>query len=181
MTTSGRRRRQSSEPVLTWMKRVADTTRVETRNSPRPDLKVQLCESRPMVLHCRHVSMTEDEARMKTLSLKLPEELDIRIGAIARQRGSSKSEVVRSALEAYLPERRILVPDRRWISRVTWSGRWTAQATSLITKSRCADTATEVAYNPEHRAVGCPAQSTRQLPRLGARLLCRGGTAAAYL
>lgn len=46
--------------------------------------------------------MTKNEARMKTLSLKLPEELDIRIGAIARQRGSSKSAVVRSALEAYL-------------------------------------------------------------------------------
>ncbi len=39
---------------------------------------------------------------MKTLSLKLPDELDIRVGVIAKQRGSSKSEVVRSALEAYL-------------------------------------------------------------------------------
>ncbi len=39
---------------------------------------------------------------MKTLSLKLPDELDIRVGAIPRQRGSSKSEVVRSALQAYL-------------------------------------------------------------------------------
>ena len=39
---------------------------------------------------------------MKTLSLKLPDELESRVGAIARQRGSSKSEVVRSALEAYL-------------------------------------------------------------------------------
>ncbi len=39
---------------------------------------------------------------MKTLSLKLPDELDIRVGAVAKQRGSSKSEVVRSALEAYL-------------------------------------------------------------------------------
>jgi predicted transcriptional regulator len=46
--------------------------------------------------------MIENDAHMKTLSLKLPEELDIRIGAIARQRGSSKSEVVRRALEAYL-------------------------------------------------------------------------------
>ncbi len=39
---------------------------------------------------------------MKTLSLKLPDELDVRVGAVAKQRGSSKSEVVRSALEAYL-------------------------------------------------------------------------------
>jgi predicted transcriptional regulator len=39
---------------------------------------------------------------MKTLSLRLPEELDTRVGAIARQRGCRKSEVVRNALEAYL-------------------------------------------------------------------------------
>ncbi len=39
---------------------------------------------------------------MKTLSLKLPDELDARVGAVARELGSSKSEVVRSALEAYL-------------------------------------------------------------------------------
>jgi predicted transcriptional regulator len=39
---------------------------------------------------------------MKTLSLKLPDELDARISAIARQRRSSKSEVVRNALDAYL-------------------------------------------------------------------------------
>jgi Arc/MetJ-type ribon-helix-helix transcriptional regulator len=39
---------------------------------------------------------------MKTLSLKLPEELDARLGAMARQTRSTKSEVVRSALEAYL-------------------------------------------------------------------------------
>ncbi len=46
--------------------------------------------------------MTRYEARMKTLSLKLPDELDVRVGAVAKQRGSSKSEVVRNALEAYL-------------------------------------------------------------------------------
>ena len=39
---------------------------------------------------------------MKTLSLKLPEKLDTRVGDIARQRGTTKSEVVRNALEAYL-------------------------------------------------------------------------------
>ena len=39
---------------------------------------------------------------MKTLSLKLPDELDARIGAVARQRRSNKSEVVRIALDAYL-------------------------------------------------------------------------------
>jgi predicted transcriptional regulator len=39
---------------------------------------------------------------MKTLSLKLPDEVDARISAIARQRRSNKSEVVRNALDAYL-------------------------------------------------------------------------------
>ena len=39
---------------------------------------------------------------MKTLSLKLPEELHTRVVDIARQRGSTKSEVVRNALEASL-------------------------------------------------------------------------------
>lgn len=39
---------------------------------------------------------------MKTLSLKLPDELATRIGVVAREMGSNKSEVVRKALEAYL-------------------------------------------------------------------------------
>jgi predicted transcriptional regulator len=39
---------------------------------------------------------------MKTLSLKLPDELDARISAIARRRQSNKSEVVRDALNAYI-------------------------------------------------------------------------------
>ena len=39
---------------------------------------------------------------MKTVSLKLPETLAIRLLAAARQRGVSKSILIRSALEAYL-------------------------------------------------------------------------------
>ena len=39
---------------------------------------------------------------MKTLSLKLPDEVDARISAIAKRRQSNKSEVVRNALDAYL-------------------------------------------------------------------------------
>lgn len=39
---------------------------------------------------------------MKTLSLKLPDELDARISAIAKRQRSNKSEVVRTALNAYL-------------------------------------------------------------------------------
>lgn len=39
---------------------------------------------------------------MKTLSLKLPDDLDARISAIAKRRKSNKSEVVRYALAAYV-------------------------------------------------------------------------------
>lgn len=37
---------------------------------------------------------------MKTLSVKLPKALDAKLKAIAQQRGTSKSAVVRGALEA---------------------------------------------------------------------------------
>lgn len=39
---------------------------------------------------------------MKTISLKLPEAVAARLAAMAEHRGTSKSEVVRAALEAYL-------------------------------------------------------------------------------
>jgi predicted transcriptional regulator len=39
---------------------------------------------------------------MKTLSLKLPDELNIKINAVAKRRRLSKSEIVRDALTAYL-------------------------------------------------------------------------------
>jgi len=39
---------------------------------------------------------------MKILSLKLPDDLDARICALAKRTGSNKSEVVRNALDAYL-------------------------------------------------------------------------------
>ena len=39
---------------------------------------------------------------MKTVSFKLPETLAIRLVAAARQRGVSKSLLIRSALEVYL-------------------------------------------------------------------------------
>jgi hypothetical protein len=39
---------------------------------------------------------------MKTLSLKLPDELATRISTVARQKRSNMSEVMRNALEAYL-------------------------------------------------------------------------------
>ena len=39
---------------------------------------------------------------MKTLSLKLPADLRIKLERAAKQRGQSKSEVVRAALEQFL-------------------------------------------------------------------------------
>lgn len=40
---------------------------------------------------------------MKTVSLKLPDDLDARIEIAARKRGWTKSEVVRKAVSRYLP------------------------------------------------------------------------------
>jgi hypothetical protein len=42
------------------------------------------------------------ERAMKTLSLKVPDGLAARLGAVARKRRTSKSVLVREALEAYL-------------------------------------------------------------------------------
>jgi hypothetical protein len=39
---------------------------------------------------------------MRTISLKLPEALDARLAALAQQRNTSKSEIVREALSDYL-------------------------------------------------------------------------------
>lgn len=40
---------------------------------------------------------------MRTISLKLPEDLDRRLSAIAERRRTSRSEVIRAALEAFEP------------------------------------------------------------------------------
>jgi len=39
---------------------------------------------------------------MKTLSLKIPETVEVRLAALARSRRQTKSALVRAALEAYL-------------------------------------------------------------------------------
>ena len=43
---------------------------------------------------------------MKTISLKLPPSLSIRLERVARERGKSKSEIVRAALEQHLKAER---------------------------------------------------------------------------
>jgi hypothetical protein len=46
--------------------------------------------------------MVLPERSMKTLSIKLPEELDARLSATARRRGERRSAIVREALAAHL-------------------------------------------------------------------------------
>lgn len=43
---------------------------------------------------------------MTTITCKLPEALDAELEAVAKKRGVSKSEVVREAIEANLPEQK---------------------------------------------------------------------------
>jgi metal-responsive CopG/Arc/MetJ family transcriptional regulator len=43
---------------------------------------------------------------MTTITCKLPEALDAELEAVAKKRGVSKSEVVRRAIEANLPEQK---------------------------------------------------------------------------
>jgi len=47
---------------------------------------------------------------MKTLSLKLPEGLLAKLGRAAKQRGTSKSDIVRVALEQFLDGQRTSKP-----------------------------------------------------------------------
>lgn len=42
---------------------------------------------------------------MRTISLKLTEELEVRLALLAKQRRTSRSEVIRAALEAFEPLR----------------------------------------------------------------------------
>lgn len=47
---------------------------------------------------------------MKSLSLKLPDNLDARLAGLARRRGISKSELVREAIEGHLERGAVAVP-----------------------------------------------------------------------
>ena len=57
---------------------------------------------------------------MKTLSLKLPDELAARISALAKQMGSNRPKVARNALEAYLEKE----PTKRKDSACIWLAVW---------------------------------------------------------
>ncbi len=43
---------------------------------------------------------------MKTISLKLPPDLSVRLERVAREQGKSKSEIIRAALEQHLKAER---------------------------------------------------------------------------
>lgn len=43
---------------------------------------------------------------MKTISLKLPDEVHAKLASLSKQRGQAKSDIVRDALDAYLADRK---------------------------------------------------------------------------
>ena len=59
---------------------------------------------------------------MKTLSLKVPENLLRKLERAARQRGQSKSEVIRSALQQYLNGERTIPPGSALEAAGPWIG-----------------------------------------------------------
>ncbi len=48
------------------------------------------------------------QSKAKSLSLKLPSALDIKLRAVARRRGTNLSSIVREALEVYLNDKKQL-------------------------------------------------------------------------
>ena len=72
---------------------------------------------------------------MKNVSLKLPKDLDRKLTHAARQKGISKSRLIRQALAAYLS------------GNLTQAGSFTDQAGDL---SGCVSSAPDLASNEEH-------------------------------
>jgi hypothetical protein len=52
---------------------------------------------------------------VKTITITIPEELDARAAAVARQRGISKSELIRIGLAAVLPATTTEASDDPWV------------------------------------------------------------------
>ena len=48
---------------------------------------------------------------MKTLTVKVPEDLDLKLAAMAAKRGESKSNLIRTALEAIVNANERIVPN----------------------------------------------------------------------
>ncbi|MEE4602248.1 MAG: ribbon-helix-helix protein, CopG family [Desulfobacteraceae bacterium] len=48
---------------------------------------------------------------MKTLTVKVPEELDLKLAAVAAKRGESKSNLIRTAIISILKENKAVIPN----------------------------------------------------------------------
>ena len=48
---------------------------------------------------------------MKTLTVKVPEELDLKLEAVAAKRGESKSNLIRTAIISILKENKAVIPN----------------------------------------------------------------------
>ena len=80
---------------------------------------------------------------MQTISLKLPEGLHAQLNRVAKQRGLSKSELVRDALEHFLNGTRKAARFRFWKRLVTLSAVWKGRAICQRIQSTCRGTASE--------------------------------------
>jgi hypothetical protein len=50
-------------------------------------------------------------AKMKTLTVKVPEMLDLKLAAVAAKRGESKSNLIRTAIISILKENKAVIPN----------------------------------------------------------------------
>ena len=48
---------------------------------------------------------------MKTLTVKVPEQLDLKLAAVAAKRGETKSDLIRTAINSILKENEAVVPN----------------------------------------------------------------------
>jgi hypothetical protein len=74
------------------------------------------------VLQCQHNGITEGARTMKTVSLKLNDALLRKLERAARERGQSKSAVIRSALEQFLNGERTIPPGSALEAALPWVG-----------------------------------------------------------
>ena len=72
---------------------------------------------------------------MKTVSLKMPEDLEMQLSEVARRTGRSKSLLVRMALSQFLP-RRSRSSGRSFLARATDLAGCVAAAPDLSTNKR---------------------------------------------
>src|SRR2546429_116324 len=82
----------------------------------------QLDGTRRCVLQCQPNDNTDEVIGMKTISLKVTERLHRQLERTARERGQSKSEIVRAALGEYLNGKRAPRPGSALEAAGPWVG-----------------------------------------------------------